>query len=62
MRLTPGAPNDVPARGPVSLNRLDMPTGEQEMEATFRAGYFGRGGVAVIPGRLAGLELDRSFS
>ena len=48
---TPGAhpdsPGDVPAGRPMSLDRLDVLTGQWEMEATFEAGYFGPGSPAI---------------
>jgi hypothetical protein len=39
----PDNPGDVPAERPVSLDHLDILTGQWEMEATFDAGYFGPG-------------------
>lgn len=48
---TPGAaldsPGDVPAGRPASLDRLEVLTGQWEMEATFEAGYFGPGSPAI---------------
>src|SRR5215467_9723782 len=41
------SPGDVPAGRPGSLDRLDVLTGEWEMEATFGAGYFGPGSPAT---------------
>jgi hypothetical protein len=40
-------PGDVRAEQPGSLDRLDVLTGEWEMEATFGAGYFGPGSPAT---------------
>lgn len=40
-------PGDVPAERPRSLDRLDVLIGEWEMEATFKAGYFGPGSPAT---------------
>jgi hypothetical protein len=49
--LTPRAdadsPGDIPAERPASLDRLDVLTGQWEMEATFEAGYFGPGSPAI---------------
>jgi hypothetical protein len=42
-----GGPGDVPAGRPGSLDRLDVLTGQWEMEATFEAGYFGPGSPAT---------------
>ena len=42
-----GDPGDVPAERPTSLDRLDVPIGQWEMEATFEAGYFGPGSPAI---------------
>jgi hypothetical protein len=42
-----GIPGDVPAGRPGSLDRLDVLTGEWEMEAAFEAGYFGSGSPAM---------------
>lgn len=42
-----GSPGDVPVERPWSLDRLDVLTGEWEMEATFGAGYFGPGSPAA---------------
>jgi hypothetical protein len=48
---TPGpgtdSPGDIPAERPASLDRLDVLTGQWEMEATFGAGYFGPGSPAI---------------
>ena len=48
---TPGphvdSPGDLPARRPISLDRLDALTGVWDMEATFGAGYFGPGSPAT---------------
>jgi len=61
---TPGThaddPGDVPAERPTSLDRLDVLTGQWEMEATFEAGCFGpglvgRGGPADRPRGIGGL-------
>jgi len=41
------SPGDVPAQRPGSLDRLDVLTGEWEMEAAFEAGYFGSGSPAM---------------
>jgi len=40
-------PGDVPAERPGSLDRLDVLTGEWEMEARFEAGYFSPGSPAA---------------
>jgi hypothetical protein len=44
------SPGDVPAGRPGSLDRLDVLTGEWEMQAAFDAGYFGPGSPAVTRG------------
>jgi len=41
------SPDDVPAERPARLDRLDMLTGQWEMEASFEAGYFGPGTPAI---------------
>jgi hypothetical protein len=38
-----GSPDDLPGERPASLDRLEALLGCWEMEATFQAGYFGRG-------------------
>jgi len=43
----PEGPRDVPAGRPVSLDSLDVLTGQWEMEASFEAGYFGPGSPAI---------------
>lgn len=47
MDAHPDGPGDVPARRPMSLDRLDVLIGQWEMEATFGAGYFGAGAPAM---------------
>jgi len=42
-----GNPGDVPAGRPASLDRLDLLTGQWEMEASFQAGYSGAGTPAI---------------
>jgi hypothetical protein len=37
------SPGDLPGARPVSLDRLDVVIGQWEMEATFKAGFFGPG-------------------
>jgi len=37
------SPGDIPSERPSSLDRLDVLTGQWEMEASFEAGYFGPG-------------------
>ncbi len=37
------SPGDIPAERPAWLDRLDVLTGQWEMEASFEAGYFGDG-------------------
>ncbi len=43
----PDSPADVPAERPMSLDRLDLLTGQWEMEAAFEAGYFGPDSPAI---------------
>ncbi len=43
----PGSPGDIPGGRPASLGRLDLLTGQWEMEASFEAGYFGPGSPAM---------------
>lgn len=43
----PHYPGDVPGERPTWLDRLDTLTGQWEMEATFKAGYFGPGSPAI---------------
>jgi hypothetical protein len=38
-----GSPGDVPAERPAALDRLDVLTGQWEVEASFEAGFFGPG-------------------
>ena len=41
------SPGDIPAERPAWLDRLDVLTGQWEMEASFEAGYFGPGSPAI---------------
>lgn len=58
-----GSPEDVPAGRPTSLDRLDVLTGQWDMEATFEPGYFGQGspGITGRGGRTTFEWLDGRF-
>lgn len=59
----PGIPGNVPAGRPARLDRLDVLTGQWEMEATFEAGYFSPGSPAFTGrgGRTTFEWLDGKF-
>jgi hypothetical protein len=60
---TTSEPSDVPFGRPGSLDRLDVLTGQWEMEARFEAGYFGPGSAPITSrgGRTAFEWLEGRF-
>jgi hypothetical protein len=56
------SPGDIPDERPVSLERLNVLVGEWEVEATFKAGFFGPGSAEITGrGRTTFQWLDGRF-
>jgi hypothetical protein len=46
-QMAADSPGDIPGERPVSLDRLNVLVGQWEVEATFKAGFFGPGSSGV---------------